>query len=560
MDTTAIDRDLVTLRDNADRWAQMPLDIRLSYLESIIAGTHATAEAQVVAAAAAKGIPEDSPLVGEEWLAGPVIQIRTARLLMESLRQIQMTGQPTLPEDAIHSRPDGQVVVQVFPNGTVDKLTFMGFEAEIWMQPEVTEATLPDNIAAFYRNPPPPGRVALVLGAGNVASIGPLDVIQKLFVEGQVCLLKYNPVNAYLGPFTEAAFGKLIEDGFLRTVYGGAEVGAYCCQHDGIDEIHVTGSDKTHDAIVYGVGEEGARRKANDEPQNTKRLTSELGNVSPVIVVPGSWTQADLRFHAENVATQMTNNGGFNCNAAKVLILHESWPQRRAFMDMLRAVLASAPQRKAYYPGAQDRYQRFVDAHPQSEPIGPRSADVLPWTIIPDVDPSDRTNPCFTEESFCGIMAQTSLGGSDTASYLRNAVEFCNDTLWGTLSSCIIIDPRTASSLGAVLDQAIADLRYGTVMINHWAALSYAMGCTAWGAFPGHTRRDIQSGVGAVHNTFLFDKPQKTVIRGPFRVWPRPPWFVTNKATDRIARAMLTLELRPSLWNLPRVILSALRG
>ena len=175
-------------------------------------------------------------------------------------------------------------------------------------------------------------RVALVLGAGNVASIGPLDVVHKLFVEGQVCLLKMNPVNAYLGPFIERAFKRLVDDGFLRLAYGGADVGEYLCQHESVDEIHITGSDRTHDAIVFGVGEEGARRKAENDPRNTKRITSELGNVSPVIIMPGSWTEADLRFHAENVATQMTNNAGFNCNAAKVLIMHEGWSQKTQFL------------------------------------------------------------------------------------------------------------------------------------------------------------------------------------------------------------------------------------
>ncbi len=42
------------------------------------------------------------------------------------------------------------------------------------------------------------GKLALVLGAGNVASIAPLDVLHKLFIENQVCLLKLNPVNDYL--------------------------------------------------------------------------------------------------------------------------------------------------------------------------------------------------------------------------------------------------------------------------------------------------------------------------------------------------------------------------
>ena len=40
-------------------------------------------------------------------------------------------------------------------------------------------------------------------------------------------------------------------------------------------------------------------------------------------------SQREIIFHAENVATQMTNNAGFNCNAASVLIMQREWPQRR---------------------------------------------------------------------------------------------------------------------------------------------------------------------------------------------------------------------------------------
>ena len=92
-------------------------------------------------------------------------------------------------------------MVQVFPTALSDKLLFSGFTASIWQEPSVTKENLSDNIGEFYRRENPEGRVSLVLGAGNVASIGPLDVIHKLFVEGQVVLLKMNPVNDYLGPF-----------------------------------------------------------------------------------------------------------------------------------------------------------------------------------------------------------------------------------------------------------------------------------------------------------------------------------------------------------------------
>lgn len=48
---------------------------------------------------------------------------------------------------------------------------------------------------------PTEGSVALVLGAGNQASVPPLDILHKLVVEGAVVICKMNPVNEYVGPF-----------------------------------------------------------------------------------------------------------------------------------------------------------------------------------------------------------------------------------------------------------------------------------------------------------------------------------------------------------------------
>lgn len=554
----ALDADLDLLHANRTRWARLPISRKIAYLKAFIDGTAAAAEAQVDAACAAKGIARGTVQESEEYFAGPVVQIRTARLIAASLERVA-AGRPPYPDDAVSVRPDGTTQVRVFPTSKLDAVSFAGFTADVRMQAHITPSNLRRNAAAFYAQTDPEGAVALVLGAGNVASIGPLDVLQKLFVEGQVCILKYNPVNAYLAPFIEQAFADLIRDGFVRTAAGGVELGQYLCTHPLVEEIHITGSDRTHDAIVYGVGAEGAANKAADTPINDRRVTSELGNVSPVIVVPGPWTGADLRFQAEHVATQLANNGGFNCNACRVIILHADWPQKRAFMDALRAVLAAATPRVAYYPGAASRFERFTGAYAQSEKIGTSGAGVLPWGLIPDVAPDDD-GPAFTEESFCGVVAQTSLPGGSAAEFLSNAVEFCNTRLWGTLNASLIVHPRTEEALGERLDAAIDALHYGTVVINHWAALAYAFGSTPWGAAVGHTRDDIQSGVGVVHNAYLLEAPAKTVIRGPFRVKPRPPWFVTHRTAHHIARRMVELERRPSWLRLPGIIAQALRG
>jgi hypothetical protein len=56
--------------------------------------------------------------------------------------------------------------------------------------------------------------------------------------------------------------------------------------------VHITGSDRTHDRIVWGPpgAERESRRMAEDEPLLKKPISSELGCVTPVVMVPGPYT------------------------------------------------------------------------------------------------------------------------------------------------------------------------------------------------------------------------------------------------------------------------------
>jgi hypothetical protein len=560
MDKIELDQAIEILQDNKERWARLPVTRKAELLEKLIQGVLSVSGRQVTTALEAKGIAPNSIESAEEWLSGPLIVLRNLRLLKQSLVEIARYGIPSIPGDKIHTRSDGQVVVDVFPGSLFDKLLYTGFHADVWMKPEVTLETLHETIASFYRLSQPQGKVALVLGAGNVSSIGPLDAVYKLFVEGQVCLLKLNPVNDYLGTFIEESFAPLIQEGYLRLAYGGAEVGSYLCEHPGIDGIHLTGSSKSHDAIVFGVGDEGEDRKRTNLPRLKKRITSELGNVSPVILLPGEWSEGDLKFQAENIATQLTNNAGFNCNAAKVLVTPATWDKRNFFLDALRKTLTQIPERRPYYPGALSRHARFIEAHPEAEILGKKSEAGIPWTLIPGLDPERKSDICFREEAFCGIIAETPLSASDAADFLFKAVTFSNDILWGTLNACIIVDPETQAELGSLLDHAVSALRYGSIGINHWPAISYALGSTTWGAYPGHTLDDIQSGIGVVHNTLMFDKPQKSVIYGPFRIRPKPPWFVTHKSAHKLAPILAQFEAHPRFSILPSILWHALHG
>jgi acyl-CoA reductase-like NAD-dependent aldehyde dehydrogenase len=555
-----LDEALATLQARKNDWLRVPLREKIAYARSIHRRSYEVAAGQVAAAVRAKGIAEDSPAAGEEWLGGPFTQLRTVRLLIESLQQIEEFGTVRIEPGRMRTRPDGQLKVEIFPSSLLDRLLYLGFTGELWMEPGVTSRNISSHVGAAYRERPPQGKVALVLGAGNVNSISPLDVVHKLFSEGRVVLLKRNPVNEYLGPFVEEVFADLIRDGYMRTVRGGADVGEYLCAHGDVEEIHVTGMARTHDLIAFGPGEDGAERKRRGEPRLTKRITSELGNVGPLIVMPGRWSNSDLQFQAENVATQVTQNCGYNCNATRVIITHDGWPQRGAFLDRLRRILGSLPERHAYYPGTEQQHARMMEAYPQAERLGNPAPGMMAPTLIAGLDPGDREGLAFTTESFCSIVCETSLPGDDAAEFLQNAVSFCNEALWGSLNASITVDPRTRRALGGALEEAVAGLKYGSVAVNHWPGLNFGLGSPAWGAYPGHTLTDIQSGIGMVHNAMLFDRPQKSVIYGPFRVIPKPPWFVTHRNARNVARRLVDLEARPGLMRTPPIVFNAIRG
>ncbi len=560
VDRSALDASVQELRSTAQRWAGLPVARKIEYARKALRGAARVARGQVEAAAAAKGLPPASAATGEEWMAGPYIVIRTLRLLIATLESLRRHGRVVVDPDRVRRGPDGRAVVEAFPLNVYDRTLYGGFRAEVWMEAGVTPENLDRNLAEFYRRADPEGRVALVLGAGNVASIAPLDAVHKLFAEGQTVILKFNPVNDYLGPFFEDAFGDLIRDGYLKTAYGGADVGAYLCSHPGIDEIHITGGAPTHDAIVFGPGPDGAERKRRNQPLLEKRITSELGNVSPVVVVPGDWSESQIRFQAQNLATQMVQNSGFNCNAARVIVTHADWPQRQALLDEVSHVLSRLPARPAYYPGAETRYNQFTTAYPGAHRLGPRADGALPAALATGLDPDDTRQLAFTTESFCPFTAEVPLVADGPDDFLARAVDFCNDHLYGTLNAEILVDPKTEKSLSSELDRTVEGLRYGTVAINHWPAMGFALGSTPWGAFPGHTLDDIQSGIGWVHNTFLFDRPEKTVIRGPFTVFPKPAWFVTHKNAHRVGERLARFEADPGPLGLPGIVWAALRG
>jgi len=186
----------------------------------------------------------------------------------------------------------------------------------------------------------------------------------------------------------------------------------------------------------------------------------------------------------------------------------------------------------------------------------------MPWTIVRDVDSSNADEICLNVEAFCALTSETALEADSTADFVRRAVDFCNDVVWGTLSMTLICDPRTLKDpeTGPVIEQAVADLRFGSIGVNLWHAMSFALASTTWGAYPGHTLTDIQSGRGVVGNAYLFARPQKSVVRGPFVAKPAPAWFATNRNAGVVMRKLLAFEGEPSWAKIPGLVAASLKG
>ncbi|MEU2262071.1 aldehyde dehydrogenase family protein [Streptomyces sp. NPDC019645] len=563
LDTSFLDRTVTDVRGSAESWSATPLTERIALLERLLPRVVSRAPELAAAGARAKGYAPDSPWAAEDWIGGPWALAQNAAAYLHVLRRIA-AGKDPVGAEAVHEE-DGRTRVDVFPATGWDTLLFNGFTAQVWMRPGTTAEQARSRAAGEYRDRPGRPAVALVLGAGNVAAITALDILHKLYAEGQVVIAKMNPVNDYLRPHFEYVFAEFVERGWVRFVDGGAAEGGYLATHGDVDAVHVTGSDRTHDAIVWGTDAEAEQRRHDDRPLLDKPFSSELGGVSPCIVVPGPWSDADFRFQAEHIVTSKMNNSGHNCIASQILVLPRDWDGTERLLAEIRRVLRELPPRTDYYPGADARLASVLAAHPQAETHGDGCR-----LLVPDITGHDDV--LITQEVFASALGVVRLPGQAPAAYLRHAVDFANDTLPGTLGATLIVHPRTEKAHREAVRSAIADLRYGTLGVNCWSAVGFLLGFTPWGAHPGHTRQEIGSGIGFVHNAFMLEDIEKTVLRAPFTpaprglvtgdlsLSPRPPYFVTNRTALTTVERVTRFTAAPSLRKLPALLVSALRG
>jgi hypothetical protein len=288
-----MDRALEELSAHSQEWVDLPLKERIAIAEQVHNDSPKVWERWVDYAVAAKGIAERRTGNDMEWIEIATIN-RIHTTVLRVLGEIEQYGKPKVP-GGYRVLSNGQVAARVYPESLAHQLAFRGVEMDVWLSPGVSLDEANSNQALAYHQSSRMGN----------------DTFHKLFHDLRVVALKMNPVNAYLGPLLEEAYSALIDKGFLRIVYGGAEEGNYLVHHDRVDEVHMTGSDRTFEAIVFGSGEDGDQRKSTVTPVVDKPVEGELGCITPWVVVPGEWSESDIQEQAAKMAFWMMRHEGY---------------------------------------------------------------------------------------------------------------------------------------------------------------------------------------------------------------------------------------------------------
>jgi hypothetical protein len=467
--------------------------------------------------------------------------------ILKTISIIRKTGKaPHIKKNASWGGLPGK---RVKPNGILDLMLLPGISVDVLFKPGTSDNEISQNQAAKYLKPDKDGTSCLVLAAGNVGHLLAVDVLTKLFVDRSVVLCKLNPINEYLGPVYEKGFAPLIEDGILRIAYGGRETGEFLTTHPEIDEIHMTGSKRTYEAIVFGTNTDAQKRIEKNTPLNSKPVSAELGNISPVIVVPGKWTEKMLKSMAQQLGAWTTLIAGYGCLTPRVILTHKEWPLRDRFLEELDNAMRAIPPKPLYYPGTKERVATLEQVYTDKFiRIDNKETGELVCAHIFGLDPEKDDELYFQHESFCPVLSEIPVSAQTVEEFCEKSTSVANDQLWGTLNSYIVIDSKIEKKHKQALTRMVSDLDYGTILINMYAGFGHILHCAPWGGAPGRKANQIDSGIGWTNDPNMFAYPLKTVFKSPFKKL-YDPLLHTAKNRTAFCYGLSDYQFKPSVWN-----------
>jgi len=543
LNTIDIDREISSMRLASKELISMSNKELANIFQECITHIPTYADYWVELEAQNKQVKLDTPEMGEQWAGGPWLTVWGFRYIIKTLSVF-----PQIDLDIVSKYNKEDHTLQVFPTETIEKLLYMGVKGYIKIRKNMS---LEDFIKyrgfesrVNIKNP----TTTLVLGAGNQSCIPILDFAYHISTRRSPVVLKLNPVNEYLKPVFDNILAPFIKRRFLAIVTGDAEFGKYLTEHQAISHIHLTGSHGTYENIVYGkklsVKEVGSK---TIKKMNNTSISTELGNVTPIVVVPDRWTRSDIKVQAKKIATAKLQNAGFNCIAAQVIVIDNNWKQKDEFVKEIKTVISNQKTRYFYYPGSKQRISD-INSAPNTEILSQDSCEVPYSASVTD----DDDIYYFHNEIWGGSIIFKFLKSDSLPDFISRATDFCNNNLWGNLGCTVIIKPKTEKKYTNEFQNMVDNLKYGTVGINEWCALGFAIPSLPWGGYPGNRDSDIQSGQGFVHNTYLFESPLNSVIRTNFKPLFNidPPWFITHKNSHKVLKNLTYYLCTNSKLNL----------
>ncbi len=540
-----IDRFITTLRTKSKEFNSISNVQLASMLQETISNIKEVSFFWATICSDNKGTTK-TPAEGEEWLGGPFASVLATQYYIKTL-----TNEDDLAEKKYNEEENSY---KVFPNNFTERITFPFIDAKVIFNKSMSFDDI-NKYRGFSKRYDIDPSITLVLGAGNFSSIPYLDVLYHLITRKSVILLKLNPVNEYLKPVFEKVFQNFIERGYIIVTTGNIDESKYMATHPGINHIHLTGSDKTFEDIVYGRElTEKERRSKSLSKVNNKPITSELGNVTPIIIHPGKWSTSDIKYQARKIVTAKLNNNGFNCIAAQVVVLPDGWGQTDTLIKFVKHYMSKAKERKAYYPESIERLERL------EKDKGYERVNALSC-VTPHLTREIKAYSKFEiDEVWSSTIYFKKIDYTSIEDFANKAIDYCNEELWGNLGVSVIIKDHDRKFNKHITNLYIDKLNYGTVAINEWAAIGYIIPQLPWGGFPGNRDNDIQSGQSVVHNSMLFESPLKGVVNTKFRISRLidPPWFVTNKKARRLFKNLTYYQINNSNINFLKLIFAAL--
>ena len=541
-----LDRNITRLRINSSELSKMSNKELIILLNKTIENIQGIAYYWATLSAEKKGILQKHK-EGEEWLGGPFVSILTLQYYIDYLENNQQLD--------INKYDDNKNSYKVFPNKFIEKLTFPLLNAEIRFSKSMNFDQINEYRGFKQRIGTDSGSVTLVLGAGNVSSIPFLDTIFHLVANRSTIILKLNPVNDYLNPVFQKVFHEFIERGFISVVNGDVPTSKYLTEHRSIDSIHLTGSNYTYENIVYGrVLNEKERKLSSLSKSNKKSIFTELGNVTPIIVHPGNWSNSEIKFQARKIVTAKLNNSGFNCIAAQVVVLPKGWRSNDKLKKYIKHYLKKIGDTTSYYPNAVESLKKLQN-NKNYEQINEQVCST-PF-MVSNLDSDEQFS---IEEVWNSTLYFKEIEYTDYESFANNSIDYVNNELWGNLGATVLIKDSKKKRNSEILESYKHKLNYGTIAINEWAAIAFIIPTMPWGGYPGNKDNDIQSGKGFVHNSFFFESPLKGIVETNFRFsrFIDPPWFVNNKKAHKLFKNLTYYQANNSKINFIKLIFSTL--